>query len=148
MNHPALRPAMHFSAQKITAATLAALLAVLACIEHGLHNISHLHSGLGCCQSGKLETRPTGHCCSLGSHTPSATEASTEGMPPARHDLDNCAVCRFLALPQLFELPPQLSLSHMLVSDLPVVAQASVAECSIRQATIRGPPACELMSSC
>lgn len=141
------RSTMHFSARKITAATLAALLAALACFEHALHDTSHSHSSDRCCQSVKLEACPTDHCSSHGSHAHGAMDTSSEGEPPAEHDPEDCAVCCFLALPQLFEPPPHLFLSDVLVSELAVAVQPSIAERAVRLATIRGPPACERTTS-
>jgi hypothetical protein len=131
---------MHFSARKITAATLAALLAALACFEHALHDVSHSHSGNGCCRSGKLKACSTGQCCSHGSHSHGAMDTSSEGEPPTKHDPENCAVCRFLALPQLFEPPQELCSAAQLVWGHIAEPPRSLATRIVRFAPIRGPP--------
>lgn len=130
---------MHFSARKITAATLAALLAALACFEHGLHDVSHSHAGDGCCQSGRLESGPKNRYCSHD-HDGQGQPASSESDVPPQHDPDNCAVCRFLALPQLFEAPSAFSSAEMLVRDIVVAFQPLVASRVVTLVPIRGPP--------
>lgn len=137
---------MHFSARSITAATLAALLAALACFEHALHDVSHIHVHHAGCLSdtleacpGKLETCPTGGCCSQGAK--GATDLSPKDQPsPTEHDPENCAVCRLLALPQLFEPPQHLFLSDAFVADLVGTVQPSFASRIVTLVPIRGPP--------
>lgn len=136
---------MHFSVRKITAATLAALLAALACFEHALHDVSHVHVGQASCLSGKLEAGPTHDCCSHGNGT--SESPATDDSTPTEHDPGNCAVCRFLALPQLFETPRDFFSADKLVTDMVAAAQPSFARRIVTVVSIRGPPVTQLARS-
>jgi len=126
---------MYSPARKITAATLAALLAGLACFEHALHDVSHAH-----------QNEPTGDSCSHD-HDGESPSSLAERLP-AEHDADNCTVCRFLALPQLFE-PPQAVVAAETLAPGPVsIAYSSSVSRPVTEVTIRGPPALQLERSC
>ena len=134
-----IRPTMHFSARKTIATTLAALLAVLACAEHALHDVSHVHVGESRCQSGKPEAVLTRSCCSHD-HGCRETTSSPESDAPPEHDSENCAVCRFLALPQLFEPPQELLSATEFVSDHIAESPLSPTVRIVTLVPIRGPP--------
>jgi hypothetical protein len=130
---------MHFSAHRITALTLAALLAAVACFEHALHDVSHGHPANSCCQHGKLDAAPAGHCCSHR-HAACETSPAPDESNPTPHDPDNCAVCRYLALPQLFEAPPDLLLAESVVCGAIAWEQPSSPSRIVTLVPIRGPP--------
>jgi len=143
---------MHFLNRQITAILLAILLAVLACFGHALHDGCQ-----GCqnilCQSGCFSRLDqccgersvcSAHgCCSHDEPVSAEAEFSEQDHPtPTPHDSENCAICRFLALTQLFELPSPLFLSDTLVVGLIEPAQRSTVSRADTLMPIRGPPIC------
>jgi len=148
-----LRSSMHFTARKFTAATLAALLSALASFEQGLHHLSHRHKPLAGCLSSRPETCQADGCCSHGQSTarPRQTgplQTRDESQPRGQHDSENCAICRFLALPQFFEPPLELKSAAELVCEHIVEIPLSRTERIVTLVPIRGPPARKLLHAC
>ncbi|MCA9210897.1 MAG: hypothetical protein KDA55_21205 [Planctomycetales bacterium] len=148
---------MHFSARKITAAFLAALLAALACFEHALHEFSHVGSASSCCAHGKLPFASEDGVCShhhgfgkhdFGKHISGNTETPTDPPAPVQHDTDRCPICRVLNLPQLFEAPPTKVFAEALVFGDVAESYQSFAAPFLTLAAIRGPPPSELQNPC
>lgn len=166
---------MHFSARKITAAFLAALLAALACFEHALHEFSHAGSGSGCCAHGKLTVASAGGVCShdhgfgkhdsenhssgthasgthssdsSDKHSSDKTGTAADPLAPVQHDTDRCPICRVLNLPQLFEAPPANVFAEALVFGDVAESYQSFAAPFLTLAAIRGPPPSELQNPC
>lgn len=132
--------------QNTIAATLAALLAVLACFERPLHHAMHAWPGAGCCSGGEhaaCHEHADGSHHQGCSHSEGVDESQTDSgeSAPAEHDPDQCIVCRHLALPLLAELPQTLETAAGLVGACPPAESSSCVSRVVTLVPIRGPPA-------
>jgi len=134
---------MHFSARKITAATLVTLLAALACFEHALHEVSHASSPQTCGAENNLSRGDCSH-----DHGSGNAESTPDNPAPPEHDPNDCAVCRFLAIPQLFDAPLEFAFAEALVCERLAESPLSFASRIFTLVPIRGPPANELHLPC
>jgi len=130
---------MRFFARNITAATLAALLAVLASFEHALHDASHAHSTHASCGDAK-SVACLGHRCWSDSHASRGNARSGDEPSPGTHDPNHCAVCRYLAQAQLFDPPLEFLFAEALVCENRAEPPLSFARRIVTLVPIRGPP--------
>lgn len=95
----------------VLALGLAAMLAMITCCEHALHDLVH-----GAAESAELARGFEHQHCDLHERCPSqglpgsATDSPDHPHNPLgpQHDSDDCAICRFLTLPQHVESVPEL----------------------------------------
>ena len=128
-------PTVYSLAHKCTAIILVALLAVLGCCEHLLHDVAHNAAGHADCEKHS--------CCAQH-----AERAARSNPPVKKHDPESCAVCRCLALPQLVDTPQQVFFAALLVSNIGCTAHPIVLCPVVPLVPIQGPPVNELTVSC
>jgi hypothetical protein len=145
---------MRFNARTIAVYPLTALLAVSTCCEHALHCVTHIHSVSHahsvCHIHSQHREAPTACHTHDGctndepSHattgTPATNQSDSQNPIAPEHDSQSCAVCRFMALPQLIEPPREFLLDTDLVADVNEPPESSIDGHSIHHVLIRGPP--------